>query len=173
MKSDNKEGAGYQTRHQTEFVNTLPGGELKITKTVSGNAGDKKEEFKFTIVLTDDNGNLLQEYEYYGGVTENSMLEGVTAHENDILRLTEDENGGWKGKITLAHGQQIVIPGLPAGTRYQVKEINQEESDVPLSALSRTGDARYAGLLAALFGTAGVGTLLTALGMKKRREEYK
>ncbi len=144
MKSDNKEGAGYQTRHQAEFVNILSEGDLKITKTVSGNAGDRKEEFTFTIVLTDD-----------------------------ILRLTEDENGGWKGKITLAHGQQIVIPGLPAGTRYQVKEINQEESDVPLSALPRTGDARYAGLLAALFGTAGVGTLLTALGMKKRREEYK
>lgn len=76
-----------------------PVGELKISKTVKGDKGDKSKKFEFTINLIGDS----QTYEYKGeGVSDGTVKNG------DV--------------IFLAHGESIIIKKLPKGTEYKITE---------------------------------------------------
>ena len=46
-----------------------------------------------------------------------------------------------------------------------------EDSDTPLAALPKTGDSRQVVMLWMMFGMAGIGALLSAIGIKKRDED--
>ncbi len=46
-----------------------------------------------------------------------------------------------------------------------------EELEVPLTALPKTGDSRHSGMLMMMFGMAGIGMILSAAGLRKRKEE--
>ena len=46
-----------------------------------------------------------------------------------------------------------------------------EELDVPLVALPKTGDSRHNGMLLLMFGMAGLGMLISAMGLKKSKED--
>mgnify|MGYP004566098017 CR=1 FL=1 len=70
-------------------------GSLSVSKTVTGNAGDKTTLFPFTVTLDDASINGT-----YGGMT---FVDGVAT-------------------FTLAHGETVTATGLPAGVRYTVKE---------------------------------------------------
>ena len=70
-------------------------GSLSVSKTVTGNAGDKTTSFPFTVTLDDASINGT-----YGGMT---FVDGVAT-------------------FTLAHGETVTATGLPAGVRYMVKE---------------------------------------------------
>ncbi|MGO4993324.1 DUF7601 domain-containing protein [Clostridium perfringens] len=105
-----------------EFTNTkLPN--LLISKTVTGEAGDKTKKFTFEINIQNADGSKLNgNYNYLGSVKK--------GYENES---TEPENGtltfsGGKSKITLSHGQQITIKNLPLNCTYIVveKEANQD-----------------------------------------------
>lgn len=77
-------------------------GDLAISKTVGGNAGDQNKYWSFELDLRDRNGNALTEsYSYRGSQS------GVIA------------NGG---TISLKHGESVTIDGLPEGTHYCVTE---------------------------------------------------
>lgn len=45
------------------------------------------------------------------------------------------------------------------------------ESEVPLAALPKTGDSRHTRVLMMMFGIAGLGMLLTAAGLRRRKDE--
>lgn len=80
-------------------------GNLTISKTVAGNAGDPTKLFTFTIAF--DFGqvpSVLDVYPYDG----NGVPNGVISKSG--------------GQIELADGQSITIVGLPAGTMYTVSE---------------------------------------------------
>lgn len=87
----------------TQDTNT---GRLMIRKAVSGGsltAPDYTKNFKFTIHLTDEDGNRLPgEYYFYGTDKAGYLSDG-------------DE-------FPLHHDEQIIILGLPAGTRFAVTE---------------------------------------------------
>lgn len=74
-------------------------GNLTISKTVSGNASDVNDEFSFTLTLIDLplNGT-------YGDL--------------------EFENG--IATFTLKHGQSVTATGLPAGTSYEIVEVDSK-----------------------------------------------
>lgn len=88
-------------------------GELSIAKTVDwGNASSETQEdknnFEFTVELyNSDDTPLPGEYSYYDSGDENKELGKISSSNNTI---------------TVQQDQKIVIPGLPAGTKYKVKE---------------------------------------------------
>ncbi len=76
-------------------------GNLTISKTVAGNAGDNKKKFDFTFMLNGSGASGI--YTFTGnGVTDGVIKSGDT--------------------LSLAHGQSITIEGLPDGTIYKVNE---------------------------------------------------
>lgn len=91
--------------------------DLILSKTVTGDIGDKQKLFSFTIELKDKNGHPVSgEYPYRGSVKE--VLEGeASAPPDGILHF---ENG--KAEISLSHGQQITIDNLHPKTSYIITE---------------------------------------------------
>ena len=92
------EGAG--------FENTEADAEsLKITKTVSGSAANKNDEFTFTVVV---NG-----------------IDGTYSTNKADITVTNGE----ETKFTLKHGETFEIKNLPAGAAYTVKETDSKGYD--------------------------------------------
>lgn len=92
------EGAG--------FENTEADAEsLKITKTVSGNAANKNDEFTFTVVV---NG-----------------IDGTYSTNKADVTVTNGE----ETTFTLKHGETFEIKNLPAGAAYTVNETDSKGYD--------------------------------------------
>lgn len=92
----------------TQDTNT---GRLMIRKTVSGsNASDQDytKNFKFIIELTDKDGNALAGNYYFYGTDKAGYI----------------SNGA---EFPLHHDEQIIILGLPAGTRFTVTEKDESQ----------------------------------------------
>lgn len=80
-------------------------GNFKIMKTVAGNAADTAKKFDFTVTLGDGS----ETYSYVGsGVPDGTIKSGDT--------------------ISLAHGNSIIIQGLPKDTNYTVTEADYTNS---------------------------------------------
>lgn len=83
---------------------------MTLSKTVTGDYGDKTRDFEFTINLTkastetDDHRN----FDTY-------IVKGDS--QEAAQQLSYGEN-----KISLSHGETLKIYGLPAGTTYQIVE---------------------------------------------------
>lgn len=94
-------------------------GNLKISKRVSGNDGDRTEPFKFTLNI----------------YTDSSMTERVAISDTATFAITDSDNQpvGSAGFVTgecvfeLKHGQSLTVNGLPAGAYFEVKEIDSGE----------------------------------------------
>ncbi len=90
-------------------------GELSISKMLAGDGLQREDythNFSFTVEFTDPDGNALPgEYKFYGTDKEGFITNGET--------------------IPLHHDEEIVIKGLPAGTKYKVTE-KKEEGFYPL-----------------------------------------
>lgn len=83
-------------------------GALEVTKSVSGNRGDKTKEFHFTVTLS--------------GTSSNGAIDGATlTGEFGDMTFT---NG--VAEFTLKHGETKTALNLPAGLQYEVVE---EEAD--------------------------------------------
>lgn len=93
------------------FTNTRNISDLTISKTVQGDLGELEREFSFQVFF-----NAIGSYDYSGS------------------KSGTIESGGI---ITLKHGEEVVIHGLPVGTEYQVIEIEANEDGYETSA---TGD---------------------------------
>ena len=75
-------------------------GNLKVSKTVGGNAGDKEKEFHFTVMLEDKTlSGTYGDMEFTGGVA----------------------------TFTLKHGESATATGLPAGVTYKVTESEADQ----------------------------------------------
>lgn len=80
------------------FINykgSFPFGSLTVSKTVSGNAGDKEKKFRFTVTLSDTNIS--------GTFGDMTFTDGVAG-------------------FTLKHGESKTAAGLPADITYEVAE---------------------------------------------------
>ncbi|QIB69343.1 hypothetical protein Ami103574_08400 [Aminipila butyrica] len=95
--------------YTASFTNTRDIGQLMISKTVTGNQGDKNKEFNFTLSLMNTSLDVaVKLFDYVksdsatGNTTNGSIASG--------------------GIVTLAHGQTITIADIPAGTDYTVAE---------------------------------------------------
>lgn len=95
-------------------------GALEVTKSVSGNRGDKTKEFHFTVTLsgTSSNGEFKSE-EFSGTYGDMTFTNGVAT-------------------LTLKHGETKTALDLPAGLQYAVVE---EEADKDGYTTTSSGDS--------------------------------
>lgn len=94
---DGKTGTGSNALTVKNYLEGTAGN-LTISKTVAGNAGDQTKAFTFTLV-TSAPGT----YSYIGsGVPDGTITSGAT--------------------VSLAHGQSVTVVGLPQGATYTVTE---------------------------------------------------
>lgn len=98
-------------------------GSLRISKRIIGenlDAGDYTKNFQFTISFTDANGlPLAEEFHFYGTDKEGTIQSGET--------------------MPLHHDEEIIIRGLPYGTRYTVTEAKDNEFPYTSPGLTATG----------------------------------
>ncbi len=108
------------------FVNDrqIPLGDLKITKTVTGSAGDRTKEWNFHVALDDKSVSGV-----YGGVT-----------------FTDGE-----ADVALKHGESVTLTGLPAGTAYTVTEQEADREGYTTTAVGQTGHIPENGIIEAGF----------------------
>ena len=94
------------------FPNTYKAGELDVSKTVTGNLGDKNKYFEFKVTLTGEEGKTYRDsYAVTGGSnTENPST----------IKIGEETT------FLLKHGDTITIANLPYGVTYTVTETAAE-----------------------------------------------
>lgn len=88
-----------------------PIGNLTLSKTVRGD--DRNGTFTFRVTFTTKTGGEITARFYYNGDKTGTIGSGET--------------------VTLADGESITIRNIPAGTHYQVEELNAEGYDVTSS----------------------------------------
>lgn len=98
-----------------EIVNTYQSGNLKITKTVTGNMGDKNKAFNVNVTLTVADGKTVK-----APVT-------ITTTDTDLGNPTTIAAGAWsenKAEVTLhvKNGTTVELKNLPVGVSYAVAE---------------------------------------------------
>jgi hypothetical protein len=97
------------------FTNTytIPEGQnLTISKTVTGNLADRSQAFTFDIALTDQDGNPLSAQDIPVLLPDATLATIYTTDASGILT------------VSLKHGQQATLEGLPNGTKYTITETN-------------------------------------------------
>ncbi len=97
--------------------NSYAGGDLTVSKTVTGNMGDRSKEWTFKVTFT----------------TEKDMTVGNTIKYTPVGATTATAiAAGWTGStevnITLKHGQSVKFENLPVGIKYTVVETNKDSS---------------------------------------------
>lgn len=91
-----------------KFTNTYSAGTLNISKTVTGNLGDKDKYFEFKVTLTGETGKT------YGA---SYVVSGGSNSANPtIIKIGEETT------FLLKHGDTISIANLPYGVNYTVTE---------------------------------------------------
>jgi hypothetical protein len=100
------------------FTNTyVPpvGNDLSISKTVTGNMGDKNRSFTFCITLKDQSGSPLSDEDIQ------VLLPGAS----DATIYTTDKNGSIT--LSLKHGDEVTLQNLPQGTEYTITETDAND----------------------------------------------
>ena len=92
--------------NKVQLVNNRKTGDLKVSKTLSGNAADPADTFHFTVEVARANGSYAAE----GAATSVSFTNG-------------------KAEVTLKGGESVTIKGLPDGAAYTVTETEANQDD--------------------------------------------
>lgn len=97
------------------FTNEYSAGSLAISKTVTGNMGDRTKYFEVTVTLTGENGkgNYHDSYKVTGG---SKIEDGETSCTESMITI------GTAKTFYLKHGETITIANLPYGVTYTVFE---------------------------------------------------
>jgi hypothetical protein len=99
------------------FINTYTqpeGLDLTLSKTVTGNIGDRTKAFSFSITLTDASGAPLSEQDI-----------SVLLPDQTKTICTTDASGVLT--LSLKHGQSLTLQDLPQGTRYTIAETDARD----------------------------------------------
>ena len=97
------------------FENTYSAGSLAVTKTVTGNMGDRSKYFAINVTLTgEDDKNYPNQYTVFGG---SKLTDGTTAETTASISVD-----GQSRTFYLKHGETFTIENLPYGVTYTVAE---------------------------------------------------
>ena len=94
------------------FANTYSAGTLNVTKTVTGNLGDKSQYFEFKVTLTGEEGKTYA----------NSYTVSGGSYESNPSSIEI----GKEATFYLKHGETLSIANLPYGVSYTVTETEAE-----------------------------------------------
>ena len=138
-----READGKETTQKTDSItNKYEAGDLTISKTVTGNLGDKSKVFKFTVTFKTTGGEKVKSTIGYegtdGGVADTDEItineNTPTGKVNGSIGYTETVTGedgktttnvGWEEKtvyVALADGQTMKFTNIPEGVQYTVHE---------------------------------------------------
>lgn len=111
----------------SEIVNKYEAGSLSISKTVTGNLGDKSKYFAFTVTLTGEEGKTYaaEPFEVTGGSNQSNP---------DSIAIGTSET------FYLHDGETITIANLPYGVSYTVVETPDDAYDTYING-SETASA--------------------------------
>lgn len=97
------------------FENTYSAGSLAVTKTVTGNMGDRSKYFAINVTLTGEDGKTYpNQYAVSGG---SKLTDGTTAETTASISVD-----GQSRTFYLKHGETFTIENLPYGVTYTVAE---------------------------------------------------
>ncbi len=117
--TDNFEGFLEEKTEEVEFTNwKFSPAKLVIEKQLKGNDTEKDREWNFEVSLKPQEGYPIPElYPYIG--------EGI---QDGFIQFVKQEDGTYKGQVSLKGGQKITLEDLPYGTEYSVveKEANKD-----------------------------------------------
>ena len=133
------------------FTNTYTTYDLTLTKTVTGNQGDRDKFFKFTVEISNAvPGTVYDVVIPDDGPAETDLAEGESLDDPgrnvNLSELTvgEPEEPNTTGSVTatyyLKHGQSIVIQGLTADTKYTIAETSYSTDGYTTSNTVKVGD---------------------------------
>lgn len=100
------------------YVNEYTTYDLTLTKTVTGNQGDRDKYFAFTVKIEDAVAGTVYTVDL-SGADEKPTVDGVQQTNSKSLTATD---GTVTATYYLKHNQSIVIQGLTTGTEYEIKE---------------------------------------------------
>lgn len=103
---------GSTSKKPVKFDNTIQTTSLKVTKKVTGNAGDKNKDFTFSIKLEDNSGA----NRYQTGKV------SMTITKKDGTQKQVEVNLGTETSFKLKDGESATIDKLPQGIQYVVTE---------------------------------------------------
>ncbi len=103
---------GSTSKKPVKFDNTIQTTSLKVTKKVTGNAGDKNKDFTFSIKLEDNSGANC----YQAGKV------SMTITKKDGTQKQVEVNLGTETSFELKDGESATIDKLPQGIQYVVTE---------------------------------------------------
>lgn len=126
------------SKKPVKFDNTIQTTSLKVTKKVTGNAGDKNKEFTFWVKLRDNSGN-----SYYQ--TGNVSLT-VAKKDGSTSQVSVPVTGS-EVSFKLKDGESATIDKLPQGIKYAIGETpddNYQQSATLNKDTSKTQTEVYA-----------------------------
>lgn len=104
---------------------------LKVSKTVTGNMGDKSKDFKFSMVLTAPTNQKTPPADLVYAKGDQTGTLQTPKSQGSSKNLT------YTYTFTLGHGEEIEFNNMPAGFTYEIKETNADDYDV--TATNDTG----------------------------------
>lgn len=108
---------GSTSKKPVKFDNTIQTTSLKVTKKVTGNAGDKNKEFTFSIVLNDAN----QTKNYTTGSVTMTITKKDNSSSTVQIPVTNTSTD-----FKLKDGESATIDKLPQGIQYEVNEVSED-----------------------------------------------
>lgn len=99
-------GEGDAKTTNPTFTHVYDTDPLAVTKTVTGNQGDRNQEFEFTVNVKKPVGQQLQ----------------ATNADGKKVQITEKDNGTCDYTFTLKHGERFELAGLTGDNKYTVTE---------------------------------------------------
>ncbi len=130
---------GGEGEKSDDITNTYSAGSLAVTKTVTGNMGDRSKYFAVNVTLTGEAGKTYAaSYTVSGGTKLVNGTDNATASTISI---------GTPATFYLKHGETFTISNLPYGVTYTVTEedYTAEENggyDTPAITYSDTGTTK-------------------------------
>ena len=112
------------------ITNTYTSGDLTIAKEVTGNMGDRQQDFTFTVTLQNPAGKT-KNPESLEVTTEGLGTDEVSSNPATIVP-------GEATEFTLKHGQSITIANLPKGMTYTVVETAVENYETTIDGVPST-----------------------------------
>lgn len=126
------------------FENTYSAGTLKVTKTVTGNLGDKDKEFDFTVTFTKPEGK-------------NWDMDGI------VLPIGATKVSDGKYSFKLKHGATAEFKNLPYGVSYVVEEADYSSEGYTITEKAGDNSSINAPETTAAFTNSKTGTIDTGV----------
>lgn len=122
MSLDDADGGGQTDVKAGAFENTYSAGSLAVTKTVTGNMGDRSKYFAINVTLTGEQGKTYAaSYPVSGG---SKLIDGTAKGTTTSISVN-----GQSHTFYLKHDETFTIKNLPYGVTYTVTETDYTDEN--------------------------------------------